>query len=537
MMTLSFSKLMQGLSQLEERYNLPHDHQLNEAAQKLTPDTPLGLLRQDSRQIQPGDIFCAIRGFDVDAHRFLPQVAKQGAALAFVECIDESLPHLPQIQVQNTRATLALIATLLEGMPSQKLHVTGITGSNGKTSTSLMLQSIHRAAGIEPGLIGTVQYQSQKRQIASKLTTPDALMLQELFAEMVETKTTHVIMESSSIGQDQCRDLGTDYDVLCCINLHREHIDYHGSYEAYRDAKLKFIREAKEDAIVVLNADFKDCLNVIQETKAQVLTYALENEDADLLATDLQVEGPMPSFTVRLNERTCQRYGLPQDAFSQPITLSVSGIHSVANALAALAMGLASSFSPDAIVKGLESYHGVERRFQLVYRGHLPDGDFIVFDDHFANAGNIEVTLKSLEAMDLKRLHLVYALRGKRGVTVMQESMDAFIAEKDLLPELKLYATTSEDVVDQYNEVTPEERACFERMMKEANLSYTFDPHLRGILQKVIASVSPGDTILLAGCQGMDAGCRILFEELMKVHPDWDRAALFEPIQDRVCGR
>ena len=239
----------------------------------------------DSRKITDGSLFIAISGFKADGHRFLDQAAERGAVAAVVERIDPAVP-LPQIRVENSRRALAETACLMSGDPSRELTMIGVTGSNGKTTTSMMLVNILRAAAKKVGVMGTVMYSSGKTVEASEFTTPDPITLHHFLREMVEEKNTHCVMEVSSMGLEQYRVYGIDYDVVGFINISHEHIDHHGSFENYLNEKKKLVTGASPETRVVLNADDPIVSDLKDETEGVVLMYG-HREKADIKAVDV----------------------------------------------------------------------------------------------------------------------------------------------------------------------------------------------------------------------------------------------------------
>ncbi len=507
----------------------------NDAAFEILNENPtINRVVCDSRSSNLGDIFVAIKGFDVDGHSFLRSLTNS-ASLAIVEELDENLNNLPQFKTKNSRRAYALLNAVINGRPSDKMHVCGITGSNGKTGCSMMLREIFKSDQRNTGLIGTVVYSSAKQEIESKLTTPDAATLQSLLKEMLDNGQNNVIMEVSSIGQDQQRDAGIKYDVVSCINISREHIDYHGSFEKYVFDKSRFIRGASSQVKCVLNADDKECMKLIPQTQAEVFTFAIDNE-ADMRAVNLDLSSGYGNFDLQLSDRLINAFSLDKSDSYRHIKLNVPGRHTVANSLAAALMAICSGISLDRICDGLSNYMGVERRFQEIYNGFSPLLPYKVFDDHFANAGNIDVTLRSISEMKYNKLHIVYALRGKRGVTVTRESMETFFKYADNLKLENFFASLSEDVVGYYNEVSEDERNCFETLMREQGISYTLDRTLERAISRVFDVAKSADLVLLAGCQGMDAGARIFLEQAA-LRYDVDEEKMMAPVKDRVCGR
>src|SRR5690625_1554082 len=201
-------------------------------------------LAYHSGRVEPGTLFVCVRGYETDGHKFAGQAVEKGASVLVVE---EFLPHLnvPQYKVENSRAALAALADKYFDHPSKDLNIIGITGTNGKTSSSFMVDSILKEAGVNRGLIGTVMMRYGDEVIPSVLTTPESLDIHEHFFRMKKSKVTDVTMEVSSSALELKRVGNVDFDYVALNNISREHVDLHGSFEAYYKAKASLIREAK----------------------------------------------------------------------------------------------------------------------------------------------------------------------------------------------------------------------------------------------------------------------------------------------------
>lgn len=493
-------------------------------------------LRIDSRAVRPGDLFIAIAGFEHDGHDYLAQAARNGAVAAVVEHPVEAA-ELPQFVVPDGRSAEADLACAFYDNPTRELHLCGITGSNGKTSTSLMYRKINQMSGKNIGLIGTVAYETGEEHQSSVMTTPDSIDLQCLFRQMRRDGLEAAVMEASSIGLSQQRTRGCDFDIACFLNLSREHLDYHGSMEAYFAAKKSLISGLKPNATAVINCDDPWAMRAAAETDADLLTFGL-SERAAVRATDIDLSSGFAQFTLTFSAQLAQPHSPAQEHLaalagkSYSLQLQVPGIHSVMNALAAIAAALAAGHTIDDCIRGIEAYRGVERRFQEIYHQ-----DFRIFDDHFANASNIRMTLESLARMDYKSLHLVYAIRGRRGVTVNRENVEAFLPKLAALRLKTFIATKSEDTVGHYDEVQPEEEAVFREMMNQSDVRYTLCDTLAEAVAMVIPRVKPGDVVLLAGCQGMDAGARLILPMLAAdVTEESLKTQILAPLVGRECG-
>ncbi len=486
-------------------------------------------LAYHSDRVQPGQLFVCIKGFKTDGHRFLNQAVNKEAAAAVVE---EIQPHidLPQFRVADSRKALAALADTFYDHPSQKLKLIGITASNGKTTTSFMTDAVLEEQGLLTGLIGTVIVKSGSQIRPAVLTTPESLDLHHYLHQMVEMGVTHVTMEVSSSGVDLSRVGSVDYDIFVLNNISREHIDLHGSFENYFRTKTSLIRAAGPDKWAVFNMDCPYTASVSKETAARTLTYGFKNRNADCVIEDLDLTTGRAHFTVKIKKPGLAKT-LAGGLNSFPIELSVLGLHSVYNAAAALLCGALCGVPVPVIQQALKKFRGVERRFELIF-----DGDFKVIDDHFANSGNIDVTLETLKFMKYRRLHLVYAIRGSRGVTVNRENAETMAKWIPQLGVKKVIATTSGSHVTEKDLVTPEELQVFSEEMKAAGIEAEIHRELPEAISAGLSGAQRGDVLLLLGCQGMDYGAGICLEMIHRRYPTLDREKVFQALQNRVAG-
>ncbi|MDO5718904.1 MAG: UDP-N-acetylmuramyl-tripeptide synthetase [Tissierellia bacterium] len=482
----------------------------------------------NSKLVKPGGLFVAIEGLLTDGHKYIDDAIKNGAiALVVTKDVDVDIPVY---KTENNRKSLAIISGNLYDHPSEKMTIIGITASNGKTSTSMMLKSILDHAGIESGLIGTVMYKIRDKEIPSKLTTPESLELQGLFQEIYEAGMDTTVMEVSSISQEMCRVYGVDFDIVCMNNITREHIDQHGTFEAYFDQKKKLITEAKEDAFVILNLEDDHAKSLINETKGNIISFSDKDESADIYAKDIDISSGFGKYKLVITREIKTKKAVMKPG-EYDISLKVAGYHSVVNSISAIAMAIAYGIDIDDIIAGIENYRGIERRFQLIY-----DDEFMIVDDHFANMGNISMTLQTLSLMNYKKAHMLYAIRGNRGVTVNGENVDTIIKWSDRVKFDNFIATKSVEIVDDHDIVSAEEEDIFKRKMDEAGIEYELMDNLHESIDAVLNKAEEGDLVLLAGCQGMDFGAKIALENISARYPEKDKDKLFEVLKDRVAG-
>ncbi len=486
-------------------------------------------LAYHSGQVEEGFLFVCLKGYKTDGHLYLGQALSNGAAAAVVEEIREEI-NIPQYRVDDSRAALAALANRFYDYPSSKLHVTGVTATNGKTSTTYMLHAIYEEAGFNTGLVGTVIVKTGSEIRPAELTTPESLDLHRFFHQMVEQKVSHAVMEASSSGLELKRVGHIDFDTVVLNNISREHIDLHGSFESYFKAKAGLIRRAKKGSWAVLNLDCPYSASLKNETAAQVLTYGLKNREADLLVSELDLSTGRARFKVEvLKKEPAAIFADYPDSFQ--VELSVLGLHSVYNAMAAILAALLQKIPVSVIQKALKDFRGVERRFELIF-----EDDIKVIDDHFANYGNINVTLETLQMMDYNNLHLIYAIRGGRGVTVNRENAKGIAEWAPGLGLNKVIATISRSHTDEKDLVAEEEQAVFKEVMEKAGLDVEIYEELPDAIARGLENAAPGDVILLAGCQGMDYGASVCLEQIHHLKPHLDKAKVFAALKNRVAG-
>jgi UDP-N-acetylmuramoyl-L-alanyl-D-glutamate--2,6-diaminopimelate ligase len=492
-------------------------------------NAPVRGLAYHSGQVKQGDLFVCIRGYKTDGHKFIAQAVNNGAVSAVVESFQDNV-SISQYLVEDSRLALAILADRFFNHPSRDLILTGVTATNGKTTTTYMIDAILAEHGFKTGLIGTVIIKVGEQLRPALLTTPESLDLHRYFREMVDQHISHATMEVSSSGLELKRVSAVDFNTLVVNNISRDHIDLHGSFEAYFAAKASLVRNANKNQWAIFNLDCPLTASLVSETAAKTFTYGVKTTGADCVVHNLDLSSGRARFTVELRKKT------PLDLFSdQPesfsVELSVLGLHSVYNAMASILVALLHKIPTDTIARALKHFKGVERRFELIF-----DDDFMVIDDHFANSGNIHVTLETLQMMKYKRLQLVYAIRGSRGVTVNRENAEALAHWAPCLGLEKIIATTSSSHVGEKDIVTPEELTVFEEVMSAAGIETEIYAELPEAIAHGLSATSSGDVLLLAGCQGMDYGASVCLTQIQHLRPDLSQNAIFAALKNRVVG-
>lgn len=493
-------------------------------------DVEIKTITYHSKDTEKDSLFVCIKGYQTDGHQYAQNAVDNGAIALVVE---EFLPNIdvPQYKVEDSRKALAAIADKYYDHPSKEMTMIGITATNGKTSTSFMTNAILEEHKLKTGLLGTVMVKFGETLVPSVLTTPESLDLHDYFNDMRKENISHVTMEVSSSALELSRVGNVSFDIVALNNISREHIDLHGSFEEYFDAKASLIRKARPDQFAVLNLDDSFSRSLIDETDASVVTYGIEDASGHLQCKDVDLSTGRGNFTVEINKpfKTINGDTIEKTRFK--VSLSVAGYHSVYNSMAAITIGLISGVDIETIQSGIERFKGVERRFQFIY-----ENDFKIVDDHFANAGNIEVTLETLTKMDYKKLHIVYAIRGNRGVTTNRENAQTLAKWVPELGIKKVIVSLSESHVIDKDDVLPEEMAAFREEMDKVGVEIELHKEMPDALESSLDQVETGDVILIGGAQGMDFGAKYILNQLVEKRPDLNAKEVLKPLDERVAG-
>lgn len=241
-----------------------------------TLEQPISQITADSRAVTPGALFIAWKGRQTDGHRYIPQAIEKGAVAILAEEAVEVPSHITLLRVKNARAAYAHVSSAWFDYAARHLQIIGITGTNGKSSTAYYLYQLLRGLGYKVGLIGTVFCLAEEEVLPATLTTPDSYELHRLFKYFLQKGITHIAMEVSSIALDQHRTAGIDFAGAVFTNLSHDHLDYHGTFIAYRDAKKKLFDNLSSKAFALTNADDKNGRFMLQNTSAQRYAYTLQ---------------------------------------------------------------------------------------------------------------------------------------------------------------------------------------------------------------------------------------------------------------------
>jgi len=260
-----------------------------------SPDIEITQITTHSQKVLPGTLFICIEGFRVDGHNYINEAIQKGAKAVLISKEVPILPSLTYIKVPDCRQATSIIANTFYDFPSSKLKLIGITGTNGKTTTAYLIESILHTAGYKPARISTISYKIGDVEIPARQTTPEALELQEMFFQALKYGVTHVVMEVSSHALSLHRTSGCHFDTAIFTNLTPEHLDFHLTMEDYLNSKIKLFKELSPSGVAIINRDDKQAQKIISHTCAKTVTYGLSTQ-AQIYAYDINSTKTNTSF-------------------------------------------------------------------------------------------------------------------------------------------------------------------------------------------------------------------------------------------------
>ncbi len=358
---------------------------------------PVKGIAYDSRQVKPGYIFVAIKGFKTDGHQYIEDAVSKGAA-AIVTQREVRIPEgIPWVRIADTRKGLARMAARFYGFPCDKMRVIGVTGTNGKTTTTYMIREVYKNAGKKTGLIGTINNMIGEKVLPVKHTTPESVDLQKFMAQMVKEQVEAAVMEVSSHALSLHRVEGCHFDIGVFTNITQDHLDFHRDMEDYLAAKTRLFAGAGTS---IINADSDYCERISKESGGKVVTYGMERQ-ADVMAREINISPAGVSFRAIWPGGDIQ------------VDLQLTGLFNVYNALAAFSVGLEEGLEPEGIKEALEALEGVPGRFELVNKGQ----PFAVIVDYAHTPDGLENILSTARQFTSGRLITVFGCGGDRDRT------------------------------------------------------------------------------------------------------------------------
>ncbi|MCL4554628.1 MAG: UDP-N-acetylmuramoyl-L-alanyl-D-glutamate--2,6-diaminopimelate ligase [Actinobacteria bacterium] len=428
-------------------------------------------LAYDSRKVGPKDAFFCIPGLQSDGHDFAREAVSRGAAALVVTRRLAEFAHVPQILVADARKALAVAAAVFYGSPSRGLSIVGVTGTNGKTTTTYLVDSILRHSGLATGLIGTVETRIRENAIPAERTTPESLDLQRLLAQMSAEGVEAVAMEVSSHAIDLGRVDAVSFAVAAFTNLTQDHLDYHGSMEAYGAVKLRLFTEL-EVAKRVINID--DPVGVSFAAAVDDPLTVGTSADAVIRATEVEL---MPDAS---------RFVLSTPSGQATVTLPIAGAYNVSNALVAAGCAYALGIPLADIAAGLAHATQVPGRLERVSAGQ----PFSVFVDYAHTPDSLRQVLEAIKRVTPGRVIAVFGCGGDRDP-----------AKRPLMGEAAS-AVADHAIITSDNPRTEDPNAIIAQIlpgMSVGGATYQVEVDRRRAIASALATAGPNDSVLIAG--------------------------------------
>jgi len=354
-------------------------------------------IASDSRRVKSGYLFVAISGYEVDGHDFILEAIRRGVCGLVVEKkIDEQ--SVPVFQVKESRQVLAQLVHRFYGESLKNIQLLGITGTNGKTTVSYLLESIFKTAGMEVGLIGTVSYRWKEKEISANRTTPDVIDLYQLLGKMQNDGVRMVVMEISSHALALHRVLGMRFRAAIFTNLSRDHLDFHRSFEQYGKAKSMLFGMLSPDGVGVVNGDDPASQLMLQSANGRAVTYGKVNTPVDYQIKGIKEAQGQTQFDVVHHGRRIH------------LTTKLWGKFNVMNCTAAAVTGLELGLDEKVVREGIEKICHVKGRMEAIDS----DRGFHIFIDYAHTPDALQNVLVTVRAFTKKRLIVVFGCGGDR---------------------------------------------------------------------------------------------------------------------------
>ena len=361
--------------------------------------TRISGVQSDSRKIRPGDLFVAVTGFNQDGHEYIGEALKNGARAVVLERVNLQIDSaLPQILVANTRSALPLLVASSYDYPQNKIKCIGVTGTNGKTTTTFLIQYLLNCVS-KAGLIGSIYYDDARIKYAADNTTPIPEVLFDLLSKMVYSGASYCIMEVSSHALDQRRTAGLNFSSAVFTNLTQDHLDYHHDFETYFAAKRKLFAGENNPKHSLVNGDDEYGKRLYSELngRSDIVLYGI-NGPADFKASNIKMDLSSLYFDLT--------YGKKVISINAPLTLK----HNIYNILAALSTLSKEGFNLESLASYLTKFEGVSGRMERIDEGQ----DFYVFVDYAHTPDGLFNVLSSLEALQKNKVISVFGCGGDR---------------------------------------------------------------------------------------------------------------------------
>lgn len=442
---------------------------------------PVLAITDDSRSVRAGSLFVAVKGEHTDGHRFIPDARRAGMAALVLEqpSTDRSIPI---VRVADSRKALGLLGSRFYGDPSSKIRMIGVTGTNGKTTTTYVCKALLETLGQRVGMIGTVAYQIGKETIPASHTTPGALELQQLLAKMVSGGCTTAVMEVSSHALAQDRTAGCEYDVAVFSNLTQDHLDFHKTMEEYFQAKLRLFTDLtgtqKPNKRAIVNIDDPAGERISRKCPSPVWTYGLKGQ-GDLRAENVRLSLGGTSFTAVT----------PAGSFS--VESHLVGEHNVYNLLAAIGVALHEGASPSQVREAVAHVTNVPGRFERVMAGQ----DFTVVVDYAHTEDALVRLLAAAQTLKKGRIITVFGCGGDRDRGKRPKMGAAAVRHSDIV----ILTSDNPRTEDPAAILKDVEAGVVDALRERPNVNYRKVADRREAIGVAIREARLGDMVLIAG--------------------------------------
>ena len=424
-------------------------------------------------KVKRGDLYIALPGARFDGHDYIDRAIANGAAAVLLQEPERRNPGIVTLQVRDTRLALSELAAAWYGYPTREITMTGVTGTNGKTTVCYLLRAMLQA-GYRTGLLGTIEYKAGEELLGSGLTTPAPLDLHRLLRQMRDRQVEQCVMEVTSHALVQHRVAGIDFKYAVFTNLTSEHLDYHGTMDQYLAAKLRLFHGLNDNATAIINLDDKYAHAVMEAAKsAMVLTYGINSPRASIAAESL----------VANKRGTSMDVNTPIGRF--PLQSGLHGRHNASNILAAVAYGVATGMSLDAIAERIASFRAVPGRFEPVECGQ----PFPVIVDFCHTPDALTNTLYTIQDVYEKSLITVFGCGGDR--------------DQEKRPQMGRIASTHSKrvIITNDNPRTEDPKQIIGQIERglTSGCKVHIIPDRREAIRTALSLAGPGDAVLIAG--------------------------------------
>ncbi len=438
-------------------------------------DPSITSIEMDSRKVEEGNLYICIKGEKFDGHEYVEDVVEKGASAIVAERMVETT--IPVILVKDSRHAMAVLSDFFYDQPTHDLQLIGVTGTNGKTTVTHIMDHLFQDQNKRTGVIGTIEMRINNQKYPVANTTPEAPFLQKAFSKMIDEKVDSAFMEVSSHALEMGRVRGCDYDIAVFTNLSQDHLDYHETMEKYLQAKgLLFSQlgntyDRKKQKIAILNADDDASKQLKRMTSAQIMTYGIENE-CDVIAKDIRISGKGTQFKIRTLKGEYE------------VTMKLVGKFSVYNVLAAVTAGIAAGLDEQKMISSVEQLEGVPGRFEVIDEGQ----PFPVIVDYAHTPDSLENVLTTIQEFAEGDVHVIVGCGGNRDRT-----------KRPLMAQIAVKHSDHAIFTSDNPRTEPPEQILEDMEAGIAKGSYTSIIDRRAAIETAVNIAKKGDVILIAG--------------------------------------